>query len=213
MKYKIGLLAATTLAMGNACAQSSVTLYGVIDAALRYTTNQPTANGPRSQVVLSEGAFNGGRWGLRGAEDLGSGRKAIFTLESGFGYDTGKSGQQGQLFGRQAWIGMSDETLGTLKFGRQLGVTYSFIAEVDPIFTGGFTEILWEDLLTGLRFDNTVSYSKNWDKLSVNAQYSLGEQAGNSARGRTLQLSTLYRNGGLILVVPVSNLGMLTGTT
>ncbi|MBP0625495.1 porin, partial [Cupriavidus consociatus] len=140
-----------------------------------------------------------GRWGLRGAEDLGSGRKAIFTLESGFSYDTGKSGQQGQLFGRQAWLGMSDDKLGTVKVGRQLGATYNFIAEVDPIFTGGFTEILWEDLLTGLRFDNSVTYANSWGGLSVNAQYSFGEQAGNAARGRTIELSTLYRGDNFTL--------------
>ncbi|WP_231479576.1 porin [Ralstonia sp. UNC404CL21Col] len=191
-------IASTLLcAAGSSLAQSSVTLYGVIDTSIRYTTNQPSANGPRSQIALSDGAFNGPRWGLRGAEDLGSGNKAIFTLESGFASDTGKSGQQGQLFGRQAWVGLSNSTVGTLKLGRQYGATYSFVSDVDPIGVGNYSEDSWESGLTGLRYDNTLDYSNQWGGFKVNGQYSLGEQAGNASRGRTMQLAATYDVGGL----------------
>ncbi|CAG9184964.1 porin [Cupriavidus pinatubonensis] len=199
MNQKFGMVAAATLIAGNAYAQSSVTLYGVIDTSVRYTTNQPTANGPKSQVALIDGAFNGPRWGLRGTEDLGSGNKALFALESGFNSDTGKLGQQGQLFGRQAWLGLSNNSLGTLKVGRQYGAAYMFLAQVDPINTGNYAEDDWEVFLTGLRFDNTVDYSNQWGGLFVNAQYSLGEQSGNAARGRTMQLAATYDIGGLKL--------------
>jgi predicted porin len=199
VKNKIGLLVGATLAASNAYAQSSVTLYGVIDAAVRYSTNQATANGPKSLVALNEGVFNGGRWGLRGTEDLGSGNKAIFALESGFSYDTGKSGQQGQLFGRQAWIGMANNSLGTVKVGRLYSSTYTLIAQVDPLGTANTAEISWETSLIGLRYDNTVEYSNQWGGLSVNAQYSVGEQAGNASRGRTMQFSTIYATGGLLM--------------
>ena len=60
-------------------AQSSVTLYGLIDAGITYTNNQ----GGHSNVQATSGSVSGSRWGLRGSEDLGGGLKAIFTLETG----------------------------------------------------------------------------------------------------------------------------------
>ncbi|QYY33885.1 porin (plasmid) [Cupriavidus pinatubonensis] len=179
-------------------AQSSVTLYGVIDAAVRYSSNKATDNGPKDQLSLNEGAFSGGRWGIRGIEDLGSRNRAIFALESGFSYDTGKSAQQGQLFGRQAWIGLSNETLGTLKTGRQNGAAYSFLAKVDPLNIANYTELAWQDILTGIRYDNTIDYSKNFGPVFVNAQYSFGERAGSTAIGRTIQFATTYETDALL---------------
>lgn len=197
MRHKFKLFGLTALVTCNAYAQSSVTLYGVIDAAVRFTTNQPTANGPKDLIALGDGAFNGNRWGLRGMEAIGAGNAVSFALESGFSYDTGKIGQQGQLFGRQAWLGLSNDKLGTLKVGRQYGAAYSFLTQVDPIGTGNYSEISWEYFLTGLRFDNTVDYSNKWGGLFVNAQYSFGEQAGNASRGRTVQLAATYDVSGL----------------
>lgn len=199
MKYKIGLITALSLTVGNVHAQSSVTLYGVVDAAVRFTTNQATSNGPKNQVVLAEGPFNGGRWGLRGTEDLGAGYRGIFALESGFQYDTGKSSQQGQLFGRQAWIGLSSKTLGTVKLGRQYGSAQILLWNFDPVFTSNFNEIGWEYGFPGVRFDNTIEYTNQWGGLGVNAQYSMGEQAGQASRGRTFQGGTTYETGNLML--------------
>lgn len=199
MKQRIGLAIGASFIAANAYAQSSVTLYGVIDTSIRYTTNQTAAGGPKSQVALTDGAFNGPRWGLRGAEELGAGNKALFALESGFASDTGKSGQQGQLFGRQAWVGLSNNTLGTIKMGRQYGAAYMFLAQVDPIFTGNYSEDDWEVFLTGLRFDNTIDYSNQWGGLSANAQYSVGEQPGNASRGRTMQVAVNYAWGGWLI--------------
>jgi len=185
-------LAGLSLISCSAVAQSSVTLYGVIDTSIRYTTHQATGNGPRSQIALTEGAFNNSRWGIRGAEDLGMGSKALFTLESGFGPDTGRAGQQGQLFGRQAWVGLGNDTFGTIKLGRQMGAAYLFVIGVDPITIGNYTELSWQTALTGLRYDNTVDYSKQWGGLGVEAQYSFGERAGQMASGSTVQLAITY---------------------
>lgn len=180
-------------AMTSSCyAQSSVTLYGVIDTSIRFTTNQPSANGPKTRIALTEGAFNGPRWGLRGTEDLGGGNSAVFALENGFGSDTGALGQQGQMFGRQAWVGLASKTLGTVKVGRQYGAAYMAALQLDPISSGNYNENNWAVLMPGSRFDNTVDYSNQWGGLGVNAQYSLGEQAGNAARGRTMQLAMSY---------------------
>lgn len=198
MKFRNGMLVAGALAAGNVYAQSSVTLYGVMDTSIRFTTNQATANGPKDLVAMTNGGLASPRWGLRGTEDLGAGNKAIFALESGFSADTGGA-QAGVLFGRQSWVGLSNERYGTLKVGRQYGAAYWAMANVDPIYTGSYTEIGFEYFITGLRYDNTIDYSNKWGGLFVNAQYSLGEQAGNGSRGRTMQFGTTYETGGLML--------------
>ena len=77
-----------------ASAQSSVTLYGLIDAGFTYVNNEATAQGDASThngtVRMSSGNVQGSRWGLRGQEDLGGGLKAIFTLENGFDITNGR---------------------------------------------------------------------------------------------------------------------------
>lgn len=96
-------------------AQSSVTLYGLIDAGITYTNNQ----GGHSAWQETSGSINGSRWGLRGTEDLGGGLKAIFTLENGFGINNGTLKQNGREFGRQAFVGLAHDGFGSLTLGRQ----------------------------------------------------------------------------------------------
>ena len=179
------LVAAST---GVAHAQSSVTLYGLIDEAVRYTTHNATgvAGQSKSLVSLQEGAFNGPRWGLLGTEDLGSGMKAFFRLENGFNTNTGKFDQNGQEFGRQAYVGLSAPTWGELRLGRQYGAMYNFMALVDPIYTGNIGDLFWQDYLTGLRFDNTADYTNSYGPVHVDFQYSFGNQAGDAQAGRTM---------------------------
>src|SRR5690349_22274575 len=75
-------------------AQSSVTLYGVIDAGLSYTNHAKTAAGGSSSLTkFDDGVAQGSRWGIKGSEDLGGGLKAIFTLENGFSIANGTLGQ------------------------------------------------------------------------------------------------------------------------
>lgn len=104
MKKSLLALAAMSAFATAANAQSSVTLYGVVDLPIEYTNHlapglgAPNASGvPQaapgggSRVGLSGGGgLSGSRWGLRGTEDLGGGLKALFVLESGFGLDDGK---------------------------------------------------------------------------------------------------------------------------
>src|SRR5471032_574089 len=73
-------------------AQSSVTLYGIIDEGINYNSNM---NGSRS-YAMQGGVSQGSRWGFKGVEDLGGGLKAIFTLESGFDPSTGKLSQRSE---------------------------------------------------------------------------------------------------------------------
>lgn len=110
---------AALFAAGHAHAQSSVTLYGVIDDGLNYTSN---ARGHSAYAMVS-GDTNASNFGLKGAEDLGGGLSAIFTLENGFNVNNGALSMDGTLFSRQAFVGLSSTNYGTFTFGRQYDAT------------------------------------------------------------------------------------------
>lgn len=95
-----------------ASAQSSVTLYGRIDNGVQYESGLPKG----SQVSAESGDWGESEFGIKGAEDLGGGTKAIFQLEMGLNTQNGSYGN-GSLFGRAATVGLSNETYGTFKMG------------------------------------------------------------------------------------------------
>ncbi len=103
MRLKLRLCAwlPALLVAGTAHAQSSITLYGLIDEGLNFTSNA----GGHNAYQLKSGDTYGSRWGLKGSEDLGGGYHAIFLLENGFDNNSGTLGQGQRMFGRQAtWV-------------------------------------------------------------------------------------------------------------
>ena len=104
-------VAAVLLVSLKASAQSNVLIYGVIDYGLNFVNDaQTAASGGRTgshQYAMSSSIMQGNRLGFRGTEDLGGGYQAIFLLENGFDIGTGALGQGGNLFGRQAYVGLS----------------------------------------------------------------------------------------------------------
>ena len=125
-------------------AESSVTLYGLVDAGYGYQHTETKRRGAyehgkikRSNINVHSGVMNGNRWGLKGSEDLGNGTSAIFILESGFDLANGESIQGGRLFGRQALVGLTSENWGTFSIGRQYNAGETFVAPIDPFGTGG----------------------------------------------------------------------------
>jgi predicted porin len=118
MKYTLGAIA-LALAAPAAFAQSSVTVYGVVDVAGEYL------NGHSKDVRITSGGLNGSRIGFKGTEDLGSGNYVDFVLEGGINADTGGSAQGGQLFGRQAFGALRSVQFGTASAGRQYSSIYT----------------------------------------------------------------------------------------
>ncbi|WP_159991071.1 porin [Pelistega ratti] len=133
---------------GVAHAESSVTLYGIVDAGIGYTQTKTTganvvdANGnviatnatkKTRDFGLNNGAKQQSRFGLKGIEELGNGTAAIFQLESGFDLETGSTGDS--LFNRRAIIGLTGESWGTLTIGRQHNVADDILAPIDPFGT------------------------------------------------------------------------------
>ncbi|MDI7066106.1 porin, partial [Klebsiella pneumoniae] len=83
MKKAIATSALGLVALG-AHAQSSVTLYGIVDTGIGYQSSQTSlgsTSGGRSVIKMVNGIWAGSRFGLKGGEDLGGGTKAIFQLE------------------------------------------------------------------------------------------------------------------------------------
>src|SRR6478609_5754804 len=115
MNSKMVLAAISLFACATAHAQSSVTLFGVLDEGINLTSN---AGGHKAWQTSSVDLVTS-RWGLKGSEDIGDGLHAIFDLESGFMLDNGAAYYNGRLFGYQSYVGLQSDTLGTLTFGRQ----------------------------------------------------------------------------------------------
>lgn len=180
--------AATPPALGQP--GSLVEVYGVIDGALRYATNEYTPSG-NSYFGLSQGLFQGSRFGIRGTEDLGSGMKANYTLEGGVQLPTGDSDQQLQLFGRQAWIGMSSP-IGSISFGRQYGTFSDAIGAGDvfgvnhgnAVYDNG-TNFGTNDAVNGFfqqemgfRWDNSIKYAASFNGVTAGAMVAYGMDFG-----------------------------------
>lgn len=201
---KVSALGAMLTLAGTAHAQTSVTLYGLIDTAIAYQSHQVAATNAAGRATSSGGAvgivpgfFNGSRWGILGSEDLGGGTSAVFRLESGFSPDTGVSLQGARLFGRQAWVGLNAD-YGQITLGRQYSVPFDILLPFDTIGWGntGASDV-WVQLLEGSRLDNSVKYQQNVGPLKFEAAYSLGEFAGAASAGSTYAAGVGYTSGPL----------------
>ncbi|WP_028219698.1 porin [Paraburkholderia oxyphila] len=206
---KIRLLAALLLCSGPAFAQSSVTLYGLMDAGITYTNNVATSTGHGASVQFISGSSQGDRWGMRGAEDLGGGLQAVFVLENGYDLGTGQLGQGGLMFGRQAFVGLSS-SWGTLTLGRQ----YDFIGDIFPAYAigantpagllawslpayaaGGYT---LDNRVWGDEVNNSVKYlSPTIAGFSFGAMYGFGNVAGSMGTDSSSNFVLNYNQGPL----------------
>jgi predicted porin len=198
---------AVLAASGAAMAQSSVTLYGVADVWLGSSKVEVGGVGNRQNVIETSGV-NGSRWGLKGAEDLGGGMKAIFTLESGFSLDTGASAQGGLLFGRQAFVGLQS-SLGTVTLGRQYGAYEDLHAIVDHNYAAFTFESNVAVAANGIpdyavRINNSVAYtSPVYSGFSGKVLYGFGENKNTPVVGNSstdiASLHLKYANGPLLV--------------
>ncbi|MCY1211184.1 Outer membrane porin protein 32 [compost metagenome] len=176
------VLTAGSLLAGSAFAQSSIILYGIADVSARYTTNSNAAND--GQVQLTDGAVTQSRWGLKGSEDLGKNLRAIFQLENGYSLDDGTMNSNGQLFNRQAYVGLAGD-YGTIKMGRQLTEGFNLFGDYDPLTIGNYTASAWPFFVTQFRANNVVGYGGKFGGLNVGASYGFGERPGTMSRAAT----------------------------
>ncbi|MFM0014829.1 porin [Paraburkholderia sediminicola] len=194
-------LSATSLAIFSlpAFAQTSVTLYGVLDEGINYTNNV----GRGHVYELASGYAQGSRWGLKGAEELGGGLKAIFQLENGFDVSSGRLNQGGRMFGRQAFVGLSSERYGTLTFGRQYDSVVDYLAQTTA--NGNWAGSLFshpydnDNTDNSFRLDNSVKYtSPSIAGFQFGGVYSFSNDTG-FANNRAYSFGGQYTYGGLLV--------------
>jgi predicted porin len=204
MKKTLIALAALGAMAGAAQAQSTVTLYGLLDANFgSFKTNVAQGGTVQSltQTKIDSGGLNGSRWGMRFSEDIGGGMAVIGNLESGINLDAGSSAQGGLLFGRRANVGISSG-FGTVVIGRNSSSYDDVSADhammgatiFDPSNTNNGNSVATANTLGtaagnaaflgrnttwigfNTRFNNSVKYtSPNFAGFSGSFMYALGE--------------------------------------
>ena len=209
MKKSLLALAVFGAFAGVAHAQSSVTIYGIIDTNITYenrAAGTTGVSGSKFQVASGSSNIQGSRLGFKGAEDLGGGLSAVFALEAGFYSDTGAlsnaNGGSPTLFRRKSYVGFASNTAGTVLVGRQTDWNDTISAYTAVHDFGGFVGNSGANLdrLQGTRTNNSISYtSPTIAGFTGTALYGFGEQAGQTSDGQAFSFGGSYVNGPLAL--------------
>lgn len=215
---KLVLAPAFLVLSGTVAAQSTMTLFGVVDATLTYGKGSVA-----DRTQLSNSGYNSSRVGFRGVEDLGGGLSASFWLEAGINNDNGQgtatstnnqangtgaapAGTQGLTFNRRSTVSLSGNW-GEARLGRDFSVQYYNRGEFDPFGNNGVgsNQALIGSLggPVSTRVSNALMYFLPPDLGGFygELQYYLGENATNAGAtkndgdGGGLRLG--YRSGPL----------------
>lgn len=203
--------------MGQSHAQSSVTLYGVLDIGYGFESVQAGSDDAifvntgdsRSQFAMASGQQLGSRWGIKGIEDLGNGLKLNFVYESAITANTGQS----TGFTRQSTLGLVDDRWGTMDLGRRVSPGTQAFDGVDPFeFSFGQSSLTSSMGATFVRLSNMMAYtSPNLAGFNVYAGWSFdtgllvlnspetASTFGTSNKFRALSLGVRYAAGGWLL--------------
>lgn len=199
---------------------SSVTVYGLYDAAVRRATNANAARDPNTS--MEDGIFTGSRLGLRGSEDLGGGLRAVFNIESGFHPGTGTSlqgtatadyGQEAvtsRFWGREAWVGLRGGWGGVL-LGRQYTVAHSLAARFQPLGNPNNLALSVFSSHHIARQDNMVRFDAKLGDVELLASHTLGGQGSTSANSSSA-LGAGYTRGALFLGAYLQQMNNRAGT-
>jgi predicted porin len=195
MKHSAVLVVLLGACAGSASAQRVASVYGVLDAGV---VSERGCNS--CSVRLDGGVASESRIGIHGAELLNDSLSAIFTLEAGILLDSGRSDQDGVLFGRQAFVGLKGKG-GTLTVGRQMNLEYVALTEVGDPFKGGMagnaSNLIGD---SGRRIDNSIQYySGEVRGVSAAASYGFGEIVGDPSGNRAWGVSVGFANGPLTI--------------
>ncbi|WP_323123037.1 porin [Burkholderia alba] len=204
---RVACCAALALCGAAAHAQSSVTLYGVLDAGIRYETHgvsygpdgAPVSTG-RKVSMTEGGGLTESYWGIKGQEDLGGGLQAQFQLESHFGPNSGSIVPIGSdNFFQVSYVGLTSTTLGQLMLGRQYNVAFEGVSMTygsnlwagpqDPYVNLFKPE---QTMLAGARTSNMIQYNAQLGSVYLLAQFSPGGHAGGGVQGGQLGAAIAY---------------------
>jgi predicted porin len=200
MKKSLLALAILGASAASVSAQTNVTLYGLADAAIGMADSDEP--GSDNAVNVFSGVQSSSRFGIRGSEDLGSGLKATFNIESGVDWDTGAASSGTQFWARRAVVGVAG-SFGEVRLGRDYTPGYTAAGTTDIMGLGLFGNWLTFGSNGGItsRASNGVHYtSPNWGGLTLRAMYATGEADDvnrPSGDGDMYGLSGVYSNGPL----------------
>ncbi|MFM0175659.1 porin [Paraburkholderia sediminicola] len=175
-------------------AQSSLTLWGRMDAGVQYLTNVAGQNGKRSNVWSADSGDDGASaWGMTGVEDIGNGYKVNFKLLDYFQVTNGVSWSP---FWENAYVGMSGP-FGSFRVGQDDSILKDGNYEFDPFSQQDIGLASLVRNANWPNFSNTFSYySPTFKGFDVAFQYSLSGVPGNFNSGRTAGIQLTYRLGG-----------------
>jgi predicted porin len=194
---------AVLAAAGAASAQSSVTLFGIVDANVSLGRGTLT-----DRNLITNSGYNTSRLGFRGTEDLGGGMSASFWLEAGFNNDDGTgvntntnnqaapaalvAGNQGLTFGRRSTVSLAG-SFGEVRLGRDYTPHFYNTTAFDAFGGNGVGTTATVDAANGgipfaanvtrVRASNSIGYflPANLGGIYGQAMYYLGENAQNGA--------------------------------
>ncbi|SAL63413.1 outer membrane porin protein [Caballeronia terrestris] len=190
---------------GAAQAQSSVTLYGIVDAGVEYV-NHASADGGAARLV--SGGKNTSRFGMRGVEELGGGLKAIFQLESGINVANGQLDDgPNALFDRRATVGLKHKTYGQVILGRTFTTTYDYMLPFDPMAYAPNYSWATGSTATGGRKDglfsrsaNAVRYDGEFSGFKIGAMYGFGNVPDSMKTSSKYDFGLGYASGPFAVV-------------
>ena len=212
MKKSLLVAALITGFAGVAQAETSVTLYGIVDGGIGHERVKGSIAGVEvdgKRTGFLNGFNSSNRWGLKGTEDLGNGLQAVFVLENGFNLGNGQASQDNRMFGRQATVGLKSAAWGQLDFGRQTNIATKYLAGVVSPFGTDFglaqagTNF---SALASIRYDNMIMYqTPNFSGFQLGVGYSFntsGNQQFKTSGGaepndRAVTAGLRYANGPL----------------
>ncbi|WP_396333504.1 porin [Burkholderia anthina] len=193
-----GVAAGVAAGMTGAQAEpgSSVTLYGFLDTGMTYVSN----SGGHGNLKFDDGIMAPNLLGFRGDEDLGGGTHAVFDLATQISMGTGAIQPPGKgIFGRNAWVGLTDDRFGSIKLGNQ----YDFM--IDALFFGrtdaAFAVAGLYDFRAGpfqkiaLPYNPPYAAQFDWDRMS-------GQTIANSVKYQSpsvlgFRMGVMYGFGGV----------------
>jgi predicted porin len=197
MKKSLLALAIFGAFAGAASAQSSVTIYGIVDTGIAHIDN-----GGDSVNSVKSGNNNSSRIGFKGAEDLGNGLKATFVLENGINTDDGSAADNTAAFSRLSYVGL-EGSFGAVRLGKQNTQIKTALSQIDPFETGGMVNAI--SLFGGNqagaipeRVANQITYtSPNFGGFSGSIGYTFGEAVGDTGANNAWGAQLGYVNGPL----------------
>lgn len=204
-------ICAAVVASAPAMAQSSVTLYGVLDTFVGYQ-NAKIGGKSTSLTVLGNNGEMTSRWGLRGTEDIGNGYRINFALESGFDPGTGALQNSYRFFDRQAWVGVGGG-FGELRFGRQNSPMFIYSGNMDAFSAATYASGYNNFAAWLARVDNDIAWlSPKFYGTQGELHYSVGGKPGTLAGNAVYQAGVQTTQGPVYLALAYLNAANATAS-